>query len=138
MDFSKLLCFYHPLSNKTELTFDQNLKALKVLNASGPLYLWQCFMLWSFFTVNMHSIHCIVSCQSCSCHRFLFSHRHRNCHRHHHMYLEKRVGKYSVARSLYCSQGKTSAGQRQHSSHLKQSSLEFQFSKGFSIHYLVF
>ena len=78
MDFSKLLYVFITLcqtKSSCRLTKISKLieaSALKVLNASGPLYLWQCFMLWSFFTVNMHSIHCIVSCQSCSCHRFCF------------------------------------------------------------------
>ena len=60
------------LTSKTNISKLVESSALKVLIASGLLYLWQCFMLWSFFTVNMHSTHCIVLCQSCLCHRFCF------------------------------------------------------------------
>ena len=123
------LCFYHPLSNKTKLTFDQNLKACWSFCFESTQCLGSVVPLAMFYVVVIfhckyafHTLHCIMSIVLMS--SVLFSHRHRYCHRHHHMYLEKRVGKYLVARSLYCSPGKTSAGQRQHSSHLKQSSLQ--------------
>ena len=62
------LCFYHPLSNKTELTFDQNLKACWSFCFESTQCLGSVVPLAMFYVVVIfhckyafHTLHCIMS-----------------------------------------------------------------------------